>query len=90
MLGAMSSRKLIATMLQTLLVLAALAPFGFSQTRPKPPKSVRLYVFDCGTLHIPDIGRFGLKKEEVVTTDLSVACFLVVHPKGVWHGRLRV
>jgi len=37
---------------------------------------------DCGTLHIADMGRFGLKKEEVSTTDLSVACFLVVHPKG--------
>ncbi len=37
---------------------------------------------DCGTLHIADMGRFRLKKEEVSTTDLSVACFLVVHPKG--------
>ena len=29
---------------------------------------------------------FQLKKEEVATTDLSVACFLVVHPKGtlIW------
>jgi N-acyl homoserine lactone hydrolase len=39
-------------------------------------------VIDCGTLHIADMGRFQLKKEEVSTTDLSVACFLVVHPKG--------
>ena len=43
-------------------------------------------MFDCGTLHIADMGRFQLKKEEVATTDLSVACFLVVHPKGtlIW------
>jgi hypothetical protein len=52
------------------------------ERRPEPPQSVRLYVFDCSTLNIPDIERFHLKKEEVVTTDLSVACFLVVHPKG--------
>jgi hypothetical protein len=39
-------------------------------------------VFDRGTLHIQDIGRFRLNKEAVVTTDLSVACFLVEHPKG--------
>jgi hypothetical protein len=38
-------------------------------------------VIDCGTLHIADMGRFQLKKEEVATTDLSVACFLVVHPR---------
>ncbi len=50
------------------------------------PVSVRLYVMDCGTLHIADMGRFQLKKEDVTTTDLSVACFLVVHPKGtmIW------
>lgn len=43
-------------------------------------------MFDCGTLHIADMGRFHLKKEEVATTDLSVACFLIVHPKGtlIW------
>ena len=43
-------------------------------------------MIDCGTLHIADVGRFQLRKEEVATTDLSVACFLVVHPKGtlIW------
>jgi hypothetical protein len=53
---------------------------------PSPPLSVRLYVFDCGTLHIADTGRFGLKREEVATSDLSVPCFLIVHPKGtlIW------
>lgn len=49
------------------------------------PQSVRLYVFDCGTLHITNTERFGLKKEEVATADLSVPCFLVAHPKlGHW------
>jgi glyoxylase-like metal-dependent hydrolase (beta-lactamase superfamily II) len=45
-------------------------------------RSPRLYVFDCGTIHVADTARFGLKKEEVATSDLSVPCFLVVHPKG--------
>lgn len=53
-----------------------------SSGRPKPPSSVRLYVFDCGTLHVADVGRFRLKKEEVAETDLSVACFFISHPKG--------
>jgi glyoxylase-like metal-dependent hydrolase (beta-lactamase superfamily II) len=54
--------------------------------RGQPPRAVRLYVLDCGTLHIADLGRFALKKEEVGTSDLSVACFLVTHPKGtlIW------
>jgi glyoxylase-like metal-dependent hydrolase (beta-lactamase superfamily II) len=43
-------------------------------------------VFDCGILHFADVGRFGFKKEEVATTEMSVACFLVTHPKGtlIW------
>jgi glyoxylase-like metal-dependent hydrolase (beta-lactamase superfamily II) len=45
-------------------------------------QSLRLYVFDCGTLHIADLGRFSLKPTEVATSDLAVACFLVVHPNG--------
>jgi N-acyl homoserine lactone hydrolase len=54
--------------------------------KAEAPGSVRLYVFDCGTLHIADIGRFRLTKDEVANTDLAVPCFLVAHPKGtlIW------
>ena len=45
-------------------------------------KSPRLYVFDCGTLTVTDPVRFNFKKEEVKTLDLSVGCYLIVHPKG--------
>src|SRR5256885_838529 len=56
------------------------------QPRKKPPQSVRLYVFECGKLEGGDVSRFRLKREEMATTDMSVACYLVVHPKGtlVW------
>jgi len=52
--------------------------------RTEAPRSVRLYVFDCGTLHIAaeDIGRFRLTRTEVATTDMAVPCFMVAHPKG--------
>jgi N-acyl homoserine lactone hydrolase len=51
-----------------------------------PPKSVRLYVFDCGSLNIPDTSPYRLKKEELASSVMSVACFLVAHPKGtmIW------
>jgi glyoxylase-like metal-dependent hydrolase (beta-lactamase superfamily II) len=54
--------------------------------RGTQPRTNRLYVFDCGTLHIANLGRFRLTKEDVPTSDLSVPCFLVVNPKGtlVW------
>src|SRR5258706_15444020 len=56
------------------------------QRKPQPPQSVRLYVFDCGSLNIPDISPYQLKKEEIATTAMSVRCFLVAHPKGtlIW------
>ncbi|HYR86896.1 MAG TPA: N-acyl homoserine lactonase family protein [Terriglobia bacterium] len=56
------------------------------QRKPQPPKSVRLYVFDCGSLNIPDTSPYQLKKEELATTYMSVACFLVAHPRGtmIW------
>src|SRR5712691_1261202 len=82
MLGAMSSRKLLAIMLQAVLVFAALAPFAFSQTRPKPQKFVRLYVFDNGGIRGLNKNTFHLKKEEIATSDMVVCSYLIVHPKG--------
>jgi N-acyl homoserine lactone hydrolase len=57
-----------------------------TQHKAQPPRSTRLYVFDCGVLHNADMGRFNLKKEDVATTDMSMACFLIAHPKGnlIW------
>ena len=54
--------------------------------KPKAPRTVRLYVFDCGVLHNSDMGRFNLKNEDVTTSDMSMACFLIAHPKGnlIW------
>jgi N-acyl homoserine lactone hydrolase len=82
MLASMYSRKLLATMLQAVTVLLALAPLLFSQTRPKPPKSVRLYVFDNGVIKGLDPATFHFKKEELATTDMVVCSYLIVHPKG--------
>src|SRR5438309_2122176 len=75
-------RKLLATMLQAVAVFLALAPFLLSQTRPKPPKSIRLYVFDDGVIKGLDPAIFHFKKEELATTDMVVCSYLIVHPKG--------
>lgn len=44
-------------------------------------RSVRLYVLDGGILE-SDPARYRLKPEEVTTPQLSVAAYLVVHPRG--------
>jgi N-acyl homoserine lactone hydrolase len=74
-----SIRLFLAAAIAVVLIFAA--PYASHGT--PAPHSLRLYVFDCGTLHVDDMARFQLKKEEVSTTDLSVACFLIVHPKGM-------
>src|SRR5947209_7101883 len=52
----------------------------------RPPETLRLYVFDCGILHNTDAARYRFKKEELATLEMSVACFLIAHPKGtlIW------
>ncbi|MBV9396999.1 MAG: N-acyl homoserine lactonase family protein [Bryobacterales bacterium] len=61
-----------------LAVIGACAPAGAAT----PPTSLRLYVIDCGILDIPDTSNYQLKPEELATKNMSVACFLVAHPKG--------
>src|ERR1700686_1967277 len=85
MFEAMSTNKLLASLATTLLVVpafAALASVALSQTPPKPPKSVRLYVFDNGMIQGFDPAAFHLKKEEIATADMVVCSYLIVHPKG--------
>jgi len=57
-----------------------------AQRRTPLPASPRLYVFDCGRLEGGDVSRFRLTRQEMATTDMSVACYLVAHPRGtlVW------
>jgi N-acyl homoserine lactone hydrolase len=67
-----------------LVTIAMLAPSSadFAAGAAKLPDSLRLYVFDCGKLDIPDITPYQLKRDEIATNLMSVPCFLVAHPKG--------
>ena len=53
---------------------------------PPAAKSVRLYVIDGGLLNIPDTSPYQLQKEQLATSVMSVASFLIVDPKGtlIW------
>ncbi|MDE3158960.1 MAG: N-acyl homoserine lactonase family protein [Acidobacteriota bacterium] len=65
------------------LLIAALAlPSAAQPHKPQPPKTLRLYVFDCGMLDNADISRYALTREEISTHLMSVPAFLIVHPKG--------
>jgi glyoxylase-like metal-dependent hydrolase (beta-lactamase superfamily II) len=45
--------------------------------------SPRLYVIDCGTLVYNRPEDYQLTREQVADTNMSVPCFLVLHPKGI-------
>lgn len=62
--------------------MAILIPATAQQRHAQLPKSVRLYIFDCGVLNIVDPERFRLQRDEIVTNIMSAPCFLVAHPKG--------
>jgi N-acyl homoserine lactone hydrolase len=83
----MTNRKIVrrscAVLLISAVAILVAAVSATAQHHPlKPPRTVRLYVFDCGVIRGLDPALFNFKKEELATTDLAVPCYLVVHPKG--------
>ena len=64
-----------------LLAAAAMLPAA-AQSKPQPPSSMRMYVFNCGSIKAMSVTTFGFKEGEVPTRDFVVTCYLVVHPRG--------
>ena len=58
------------------------------QTKPPAVKSLRLHVFDCGTLtpNREGVERYHVTMQEVGEIRMPVPCFLIVHPRGtlIW------
>lgn len=61
---------------------ACMTPSADAQKPPKAPKSVRIYVFDCGSLKGLDPAMFHFKKEELAEVNFVAVSYLIVHPKG--------
>jgi len=55
---------------------------GQAHKPAKAPASLRLYIFDCGVIHTTNGDAYSLKKEEMASTEMSIPCILVAHPKG--------
>jgi len=69
--------------LATALIGLAAWPSANAQTRkPTPPKSVRLYVLDCGKITVANGDSMGFKPGELATSNMVTPCFLIVHPRG--------
>jgi N-acyl homoserine lactone hydrolase len=65
----------------------AMAPSATPQQRkPQPPKSLRLYILDCGKITGMSGESMGFQPGELATTDMITPCYLIVHPRGtmIW------
>src|SRR5438874_7806291 len=69
--------------MKSAIILAIAASLCAGQTKkPQPPKTTRLYSFDCGTIKAMNPTTFGFKEGEVKNRDFVVVCYLIAHPKG--------
>jgi N-acyl homoserine lactone hydrolase len=85
-----SARRIRNWLVTVMMVAGLVAQPGAAQKLQEsgmPPlpavNGVRLYVLDCGTLIYNRPESYGLTRDEVANSNMSVTCFLVMHPKGI-------
>jgi glyoxylase-like metal-dependent hydrolase (beta-lactamase superfamily II) len=87
MLSNMIHRTIHSAAAAALLIgLAAWSSVHAQTRKPAPPKSVRLYVLDCGKITVANGDSMGFKPGELATSNMVTPCFLIVHPRGtlIW------
>ena len=62
--------------------LIAWPPANGQSRKAAPPKSLRLYVLDCGRITVANGDSMGFKPGELATSNMVTPCFLIVHPRG--------
>lgn len=74
---------LCSMMNRLVLVAAVLSLSALAQTRkPAAPKSLRLYVLDCGIITVANGDSMGFKPGELKNPNMVTPCFLIAHPRG--------
>ena len=69
-------------LLIVVVVLTAVSGTAQQKGRPEPPKSVRLYILDCGKITGVGETQFGFKPGQLATTEMFTPCYLIAHPSG--------
>src|SRR5262244_3287520 len=62
--------------------LTAVSATAQQKNRPEPPKSVRLYILDCGKITGVGETQFGFKPGLLANTEMFTPCYLIVNPRG--------
>jgi glyoxylase-like metal-dependent hydrolase (beta-lactamase superfamily II) len=66
----------------SVVALAGWSPANAQTRKPAPPKSLRLYVLDCGKITVANGNSMGFKPGELAESNMVTPCFLIVHPRG--------
>jgi N-acyl homoserine lactone hydrolase len=84
MLVAMLNRILRVFLFAAAFFTLAAVPFANGQQKKSAaaPKSVRLYILDCGKITGVGETAFGFQPGTLATTEMFTPCFLIAHPKG--------
>jgi glyoxylase-like metal-dependent hydrolase (beta-lactamase superfamily II) len=84
----MLTRKFRFVLFWAAMAALLVVPFAVAQqkSRPQPPKSVRLYIFDCGKINGVGEAAFGFQPGQLANTEMFTPCYLIVHPRGtlIW------
>ena len=80
--------KFVVTLLCALLMLSGCQSDDPAKT--DTDSSLKLYVFDCGTIRLGSLDGFSIADDETDVRDLSVPCYIIEHEKGrlLWDGGL--
>ena len=88
MLVPMQTRTLRFLLPTAALILAAALPFSAAQQSGKAqaPKSLRLYILDCGKITGVGEAAFGFQPGQLANTEMFTPCYLIAHPRGamIW------
>lgn len=73
--------RMVILMLTTVLGACAFFAIDSAVAQVRAPE-LRLYVLDCGTIIYNNPETYNLTRQEVINTNMSDPCYLVVHPRG--------
>jgi len=81
------SQPLCAILLAASILVTVVGAAGAAPRAAAPPRTLRLYILDCGTIGPMDPALFGFRPGELNHDVVFVTpCYLIVHPKGtlIW------
>jgi N-acyl homoserine lactone hydrolase len=70
------------TLVALVAAITATTTHAIAQTRPAPPETPRIYIFDNGAIRGLDPQLFNFTADELAETDFVNVSYLIVHPRG--------